>query len=34
MSKTETIKIMPRDQVAIERHVLAVSRAAKQGAAG
>jgi len=25
---------MPRDQVAIERHVLAVSRAAKQGAAG
>ncbi|ACE99464.1 threonine synthase [Rhodopseudomonas palustris] len=34
MSKTESIKIMPRDQVAIERHVLAVSRAAKQGAAG
>ncbi|ABD09261.1 L-threonine synthase [Rhodopseudomonas palustris HaA2] len=34
MSGTETMKIMPRDQAAIERHILSVSRAAKQGAVG
>jgi threonine synthase len=34
MERTETMKIMPRDQAAIERHVLSVSRAAKQGAVG
>jgi len=34
MSGTETMQVMPRDQAAIERHVLSVSRAAKQGAVG
>jgi threonine synthase len=32
MSKTEQIKVMKNDQVEIERFVLSVSRAAKQGA--
>jgi threonine synthase len=34
MTKPEHIKIMNNDQVEIERFVLSVSRAAKQGVAG
>ncbi|WP_022722016.1 threonine synthase, partial [Rhodopseudomonas sp. B29] len=34
MSKPETIRVLPRDQVAVENYVLSVSRAARQGAVG
>jgi threonine synthase len=34
MTRPEQITIMPSDQVEIERFVLSVSRAAKQGVAG
>jgi threonine synthase len=34
MTKPEQVKIMTNDQVAVERFILSVSRAAKQGAAG
>jgi len=34
MSKPEAIRVLPRDQVAVENYVLSVSRAARQGAVG
>jgi threonine synthase len=34
MTKPEHIKVMKNDQVEVERFVLSVSRAAKQGVAG
>ena len=34
MSRPETIRVLPRDQVAVENYVLSVSRAARQGAVG
>jgi len=34
MTKSEHIKVMKNDQTEVERFILSVSRAAKQGAAG